>query len=261
MSNASTSTRDSINNQPFSKVVRIGSATDEYSKHIYSTFCKIEYSQGRLSITGVEGPLGNGNAIGSCGQIDKHIKVTTFGPDWNTYKLAQFVRVWGAWHLNDMHAYDSEMHAAGWDELARKEIYKHEFSLSSELYKTRRAIEADALVALRKGETFTPTADEARIASMPLSVTLYDYAETISPPQGYEYGLNVYSKPMMRKTKGEKKTLGWVTPKEHEDGLLGRKLREGGNGYGSAWYAEEVPAEVLEFLQALPNTDVIPAWV
>lgn len=31
--------------------------------------------------------------------------------------------------------------------------------------------------------------------------------------------------------------------------------------YGSAWLSEDVPDEVLEFLQALPDTDREPAWV
>lgn len=31
--------------------------------------------------------------------------------------------------------------------------------------------------------------------------------------------------------------------------------------YGSAWIAEEVPAEVVEFLQALPDSDISPAWL
>lgn len=31
--------------------------------------------------------------------------------------------------------------------------------------------------------------------------------------------------------------------------------------YGSAWLREEVPAEVLDFLRSLPDTDITPAWV
>ena len=31
--------------------------------------------------------------------------------------------------------------------------------------------------------------------------------------------------------------------------------------YGSAWLAEEVPAEVVEFLQSIPESDISPAWV
>jgi len=34
-----------------------------------------------------------------------------------------------------------------------------------------------------------------------------------------------------------------------------------GYKYGSEWKKEAVPADVLEFLRALPDTDVKPAWV
>lgn len=34
-----------------------------------------------------------------------------------------------------------------------------------------------------------------------------------------------------------------------------------GYNYGSAWKREELPASVIEFLRALPDTDKHPAWV
>ena len=34
-----------------------------------------------------------------------------------------------------------------------------------------------------------------------------------------------------------------------------------GYKYGSKWLKREVPAEVLEFLRTLPDTDTKPAWV
>lgn len=36
---------------------------------------------------------------------------------------------------------------------------------------------------------------------------------------------------------------------------------ETGYKYGSAWLAVEVPADALEFLRSLPDTDITPAWV
>lgn len=247
----------------FSKTVRLGIESDAYSKSGFSVFCRIEYAGGKLSISGVEGPLRNGNAIGACGQIDMsrdtiERSITAYAPGWDAERVHAFFDVWGKWHLNDMRPYTDEMQAVGWDELSRKEIYKHEFTLSREMWELKRAVEADALAALRKGETFIPTPDEARIASMPLSVTVYDYSDVIAPPDGYEYGLDVYSKSGARK-KAEKKTLGWVRPDEHPDGLLGKKLN--GKGYGCAWYPQEVPDEVVAFLRGLPDTDIVPAWV
>jgi hypothetical protein len=35
----------------------------------------------------------------------------------------------------------------------------------------------------------------------------------------------------------------------------------GGYRYGSGWLSEEVPAEVIDWLRGLPDTDAQPAWV
>lgn len=84
----------------FTKVVRVGRTTD-----VGNLFCKITYSMGKLSITGVEGPMRNGNAKGGCGQIvmsDWHL--ADYAPDWDADKVAQFRAAWDAWHLNDVTA-------------------------------------------------------------------------------------------------------------------------------------------------------------
>lgn len=96
---------DSIN-----KVVRIGSVPRDGN-----IFCKIEFKGEKLSISGVIGPKANGDARGSCGQIcmsfkesDKrgHLSVSdvTFAPGWDEGMLSEFLKVWDAWHLNDMRA-------------------------------------------------------------------------------------------------------------------------------------------------------------
>jgi len=40
-----------------------------------------------------------------------------------------------------------------------------------------------------------------------------------------------------------------------------RILVDKGYSFGSAWLREEVPADVLEWLRGLPDSDVVPAWV
>lgn len=49
------------------KTVRLG--TTKLWKRNANVFCKIQFVDGKLSITGVEGPLKSGNCLGSCGQI------------------------------------------------------------------------------------------------------------------------------------------------------------------------------------------------
>jgi hypothetical protein len=87
------------------KVVRVG--TVEAGKRRASVFCKIEYQAGKLSISGVVGPLPSGNCLGSCGQIDMGMKPSDFqtlAPGWTYGKIKKFLKVWDSWHLNDLHA-------------------------------------------------------------------------------------------------------------------------------------------------------------
>lgn len=62
---------------------------------------------GVLSITGVEGPMSNGNCKGACGQIEMFFKtsdVTSCGEGWTIGKISGFLNIWRRWHLNDLKA-------------------------------------------------------------------------------------------------------------------------------------------------------------
>lgn len=84
------------------KVVRLGKG------QAGNIFCTIEYKDGRLSISGVEGPMSNGDAKGSAGQIVMSLrgKEATIdpAPGWDLDKLVRFFALWDEWHLNDMTA-------------------------------------------------------------------------------------------------------------------------------------------------------------
>lgn len=68
-------------------------------------FVTIKFIQGRLSITGVEGPRSNGNAKGSSGQCTSALKeLVGYCDGWNQELADQLHDVWNRWHLNDMRA-------------------------------------------------------------------------------------------------------------------------------------------------------------
>ena len=94
----------------FSKIVRIGTAAT-YGGRRYSVYCKIEYRNGRLYITGVEGPLTSGNCIGSAGQIDMNI--TKYAPGWDAEQESRFREVWQRWNLNNMRSACEHQRARG----------------------------------------------------------------------------------------------------------------------------------------------------
>lgn len=102
--------------EKFIKIVRLGVGK---SGNVY---CKITFEAGCLSITGVEGPLANGDARGGCGQIVMSLKAEDIqpAPGWDTAKIQQFLAYWDKWHLNDMQAGTPE-------QMAELEKHKHKY--------------------------------------------------------------------------------------------------------------------------------------
>lgn len=143
-------------------------------------YCSIEIENGKLSISGVEGPLASGNALGGCGQIQDHLQpIQKFEPGWSDDLLAKFVDVWNAWHLNDMNAGCQHQRAMGWG--------------------TRKVKDG---------------------------------------------GL-----------------AGWIYEKDDPEGVLCKPCPECGYEYGTKWLKEELPADVIKFLESLPDSEYQPAWV
>lgn len=93
---------NTIETRDFNKTVRLG----EVKGHSYSVYCSIKYTNGELSISGVEGPKRNGYAFGSCGQIIMVLKADDIepAPGWTEERIAHFLSVWSRWHLNKMRA-------------------------------------------------------------------------------------------------------------------------------------------------------------
>jgi hypothetical protein len=161
----------------FTKILRIGKTRD-----CGNLFCKVRFTGGRLSITGVEGPKRNGDARGGCGQIIMHEwDVAEYAPGWDAALVARFRDVWSDWHLNDLQA--------------------------------GNPVQMAHLKAL---------ATEGR-----------DWRKD-----------------------GAKDHYTWAN-----DVLDAAGLNPEGDRYGHKWHQVEVPADVLDFLRALPDADIQPAWV
>jgi hypothetical protein len=236
------------------KIVRIGVS------ETLQVYCRIELSNnGRLSISGVEGPMPSGNCRGSCGQLIMSYKeYDTRGyksvadikpaPGWNAETIKRFFDIWDRWHLNDMRAGCEHQRGAEWES---REVTLYHFTLTEQASKDKKAAEQCALDALRRGEIFKPTAQQTELAVLPYEVT---HHEPHLPARGQFY------QPRNRGAT-EKKNTNWLKPSEHPAGLLCKPCPVCGYKYGTAWKREEVPADVIAFLQSLPDTDIKPAWV
>lgn len=81
------------------KVIRVGK--NEYG----NLFVKIKFIDGKLSITGVEGPKSNGDCCGSCGQINMDDwGITEYAHGFDGQIEDKLRDIWTSYHLNDTQA-------------------------------------------------------------------------------------------------------------------------------------------------------------
>ena len=81
-------------------------------------FIEIKLKDGNLSLSGVIGPLRNGDCKGSCGQISEHLKeITSFFDSWDTDKVKKLYDIWEEWHLNDLQAGCEHQRSEKWENI------------------------------------------------------------------------------------------------------------------------------------------------
>jgi hypothetical protein len=228
----------------FTKVVFPG--TRKIDSKRADVFCKIELKNGCLSITGVEGPKANGNALGSCGQIDKILRETfttnrfALASNWSEDTFIRFLDIWDRWHLNDMKAGTPEQQA---------ELGKHVFpgyptshySWACEILQQAPPFTVWCLPAI------TPEQDAKIWASALGNTRAPKIAKVRATPETFETI--------------EAASLHAATIDKAKEPEIYGLWNDEGYKYGSAWLREEVPSDVLEFLAGLPDSEVTPAWV
>lgn len=199
-----------------------------------NAFAKIKYDGKSLSISGVIAPLADGN-LGSAGQCVDEIREGIPTDEWTPEMLNKLCDIWDRWHLNDMRPYCEHMRELGWTEYTQDKVKIEKWTLTKEASQKKKEAENRALECLRNGEPFYPTKDEIAYANMKYSIDIYN-DEDIENKCGKLY-------------------------KDHELGFLSRPCPVCGYKYGTSWKIEEVPQDVIEWLNNLPETKVTPAWV
>lgn len=203
---------------------------------------KIELRAGKdgpeLAISGST-PHGGGQNLETFEELE------TYTAPWTAEKVAELLEIWRAWHLNGMRAHCSHQTGPEWDTSRPLTLYHWR---TTRLVRDRlRDAEKEATKQLRAGESVTLPADVLELAALPATVTT---SEPTPPaqhtadyePNGPQYEGDHYSRA------SETKTAGWVRPEEHPGGLLGKPCPTCGYAYGSAWLFEQLPADVLEWL-------------
>lgn len=229
-----------------------------------NAYAKIEFVEKRLSICGVVGPMSNGDCSDSAGQCTDSFRAGTPVNGWTREMLDKFCDIWDRWHLNDMNPCCEHQREMGWLEQAKEMITLYHYRMTREASYAKKAAEKAALDALRKGEPFTPTAEQGFYAALPLWLDIYGVPrEELAP----------YYEPNKTSLRGDKEVNFrghvWYGRSEEstltkiysEDGLLCKPCPVCGYKYGTAWQFEEVPQKVIDWLFALPDSTREPAWV
>lgn len=220
-------------------------------------FCEIQFENGRLSITGVIGPMPSGNCRGGAGQCVDAIREGRPCDEWTQEMLDKFCSIWDEWHLNDMRPYCQHQRALGWRKIASRMVTLYHYTLTREAYlrieRMKKSVWNDAV---NLGAAYLSD-EQMQFARLPYSITL---------PHEISGDAALYYEPQKSLYPGmtgatETKTLGWLYPDEHPDGILGKPCPVCGYQYGHAWQTEEVPQEVIDWLFKLPASPVEPAWV
>jgi len=222
-------------------------------------FCKAEYTDGKLSISGVVGPLESGNCRGSCGQIDMsfrdgHYPERKYTEGWTPELFQRFLDTWREWHLNDLRAGCVHQREMDWKscpghyqagEICADEAVDMKCCLCFHSW-------VSVVLPMRDAPQRCPRCKSQLIESGKIRPGM-------KPPAPAS------SEDMERALRDLKRDgvalVGAGKSYRCAEDKLSKPCPVCGYKYGSAWLKEEVPASVLEFLQSLPNSLIIPAWV
>ena len=248
------------------KVMRIGRLKgDQRTRETGDIFIKAKIEDGKLSISGVIGPMRSGNAKGGCGQIDMEFshrdpaqddkrtyQLTTpgmieFAPAWDAEKWFDLLDIWSRYHLNDMQA-GCEHQRQDWQ--PKKELIIVIYRLNDETTKEQGQIKARAMEGLEAVGQVKLTEHDQRILALPWEIK-----------RPAKSSLSVDLAKVYAEKSRETKLACWVRESEHPDGILSKPCSVCGYKYGTAWRKEELPQSVVDFINSLPDTDKQPAWV
>lgn len=236
--------------KPFKRQLRPGATSEG------DVFVTVEWDGTRLSISGVEGPMRNGDCKGSAGQCLEVLgRLTSLGEGWGSHPVTagRLAYLWERWHLNDMRPGCEHQRTSGWNERARAELQLAPLTWGVKFFDLRTKAGDGTLTEDEYAEyrTLAKVVQAVTLTRRPAHPDLYGAAATQLLADGY---LKIDEK------KKETKTAGWVMPSEHPHGLLTKPCETCGYKYGTEWKTEPVPAEVLAELQAMPEADKTNPW-
>lgn len=269
-----------MNAQPFKRTFIAGKVPGHHQRSgqplLLPLWITVEFSLSggkyRLSITGVHGPMNNGDCHGSAGQCTDTLQELVDGPkDRIAVRIAvrfpgqltgrqtmqKLADIWRDWHLNDMRAHcDHQLAAHKWDLSERLTIWK--WKLDAATSQAQREVEASAKRLLLDGQAAQYT--EAELELLKLPYWAYTYTEEAPSERYRAEGMKTERASGLYPLEHMKPGAFPGADSCHPRGLLTKPCPTCGHKWGSAWLHKEVPDDVLEFLAALPDQSEDFPW-
>lgn len=195
----------------------------------------------------------NGNCRGSVGQCVDEIRAGSPADGWTQEMLKKLCDIWDKWHLNDMRPECEHQRALGWREQAVEIIDQYHWRLDDrKLEVVKNRISKDVLEG-RSPELM----EEERMAFNAPKWVVTATEEPPEPKAFYTKG----SKHHERVQRGNAWYKGDTLGENDSRGILCKPCPVCGHEYGRIWKKMDVPQDVIDWLFALPDTPVKPAWV
>jgi hypothetical protein len=227
-------------------------------------YVKAEYEDGILEMSGVVGPLKNGNCLGDCGNIINVIKELANGngelsKGWTIKKVQMLAEIWEQYRLNNLSRSCKHQKNLGWDSsVGNTKIIRTEYHKKylPKILEMQEAINKRVKKNFWHGKPLPLQLTRAEKRAM-LVKNLPEYVITNNnaKPKHSEY---------YTKTQTKIVPLKLLTPYEHPDGLLERPCPICGYKYDTEWKFVDVPSRVLKILKdELPivSGNDIPVWI
>lgn len=219
-------------------------------------YVTIEWRDGQLSLTGVEGPKSNGDAWGGCGQCGVAADIEPYTANgWTAEMCARLGEVWERWHMNDIRAGCAHVEPG----VSSVKLELRPLTWGDTYHERRRLVESAKATAQEYAEFCEWSGIVTRLCASkgPKHPALWGEVGENALRDGLVKEPGADSVTRYERTKA----AGWVYPSEHPDGLLTRPCAVCGVKYGAQWLSEPVPVDVLEWLRGLPTegAEAIPA--
>lgn len=159
----------------------------------------------------------------------------------HTLLFEEIYDLWKRYHLNGMCPYCEHQKQLGWDKLSRKQATLYHWRLDPRVSRRQRKLEETALTSLKHGNSVTFNFEQIQLANLEYEIVTTESELPESLARYY-----VPRKPLYQgdsRDHEEIKTLGWLRPSQHPDGLLTKPCPVCGYKYGTAWLHEEIPEQ------------------